>query len=318
MSVALIGAVWLAVGPALAVSPAAEALFQDGRRLLAAGNFKEACARFSESYAAEASSGTLLNLAHCHEKLGMTATAWAEYRVAARLARKQNRDDRAAVADEKAAALETDLARLTAIPSKVVPGLHVETEAGSLGEGGFGVAVPIDPGTHKVTVTAPGYRPWTTTVQLEDHEQRTLTIPEMSPIPTIPADIPKTAPGTGVMIETVPLERAAPAKTSSLGLDLAGGGGALLLGGTAAWLIAYAEFQTAKDVCNTGAGCTAADRSDRIGTIERLQTFAVGSWIAGGALLAASGVHYLLRRGSSSLAITIDPMNNGLAAFAAF
>src|SRR5215471_2500246 len=72
---------------AWAVSPAAEALFQEGRRLLSEGQTDEACARFAGSFAIEASSGTLLNLASCHEKQDKTATAWAEYRAAARLAR---------------------------------------------------------------------------------------------------------------------------------------------------------------------------------------------------------------------------------------
>jgi hypothetical protein len=57
----------------------------------------------------EASSGTLLNLAFRHETLGKTAMAWAEYQAAVGLARKQGREDRAATADAKVAALEPRL-----------------------------------------------------------------------------------------------------------------------------------------------------------------------------------------------------------------
>src|SRR5262249_18506399 len=88
LSVAVASVAW-------AVSPAAEAMFQEGKRLLSEGQTAEACARFASSFAIEASSGTLLNLALCHETQGKTATAWAEYRAAARLARSQGRDDRA-------------------------------------------------------------------------------------------------------------------------------------------------------------------------------------------------------------------------------
>ena len=103
IAVALLGLVPVT---AVAVSPAAEALFQEGRRLMAAGKTAEACARFAESYTQEASSGTLLNLALCHQKEGKTATAWTEYRNAARLARSQGREDRANAAEEKVAARE--------------------------------------------------------------------------------------------------------------------------------------------------------------------------------------------------------------------
>ena len=96
----------IAASRAGAVPPAAQALFREGRQLMASGNTAEACDRFAQSYALEAASGTLLNLALCHEKLGKVATAWAEYREAAALARGQDRPDRAAVAEERLAAIE--------------------------------------------------------------------------------------------------------------------------------------------------------------------------------------------------------------------
>ena len=61
---ALFGTVSLRVQ---AASPAAEALFEEGRRLLEAGRTDEACLKLAESLAQEMSSGTLLNLALCHE-----------------------------------------------------------------------------------------------------------------------------------------------------------------------------------------------------------------------------------------------------------
>jgi hypothetical protein len=177
----------LTTSTAGAVSPAAEALFEEGRRLMAAGNTAEACARFAESYALEASSGKLLNLALCHETEGKTATAWAEYRATARLARNEGREDRATTADQKVAALEPKLARLTTLAAKPVPGLKIASEDGWLGEGGLGLAVPIDPGVHRVTATAPGYRAWTASVEVQPNEQRALEIPPL-------AEEPKLAP----------------------------------------------------------------------------------------------------------------------------
>src|SRR5262249_31212082 len=86
--------IMLAASKARAAPRTAEALSREGRQWMAAGNTAEACARFAQSNQLEAASGTLLNLARCHEYLGKIATAWTEYRDAAALARSQNRIDR--------------------------------------------------------------------------------------------------------------------------------------------------------------------------------------------------------------------------------
>src|SRR3954465_9465866 len=66
---------------------AAEALFNQGRDLMTAGKFVEACPKFEASQQLDPGLGTMLNLAECYEKTGRTASAWAEYREAIPLAR---------------------------------------------------------------------------------------------------------------------------------------------------------------------------------------------------------------------------------------
>jgi tetratricopeptide (TPR) repeat protein len=311
---ALATAVALGSRRAGAVPPEAAVLFQEGRRLLAAGRTDEACERFAASYAIEASSGTLLNLALCHERQGKWATAWSEYRSAADLARAQSREDRARVADDKVAELEAKLPRMIPVPAKPVPGLRVATEGISLDQGGFGVATPLDPGPHTITVSAPGYRPWSSTVEMKEGQVRTLEIPELE------AELsPAAAP------QSIQDERASPAPSrpdapnpaargASLDLYLAAGGGLAIVSGAAIWGIAYANFQAAQDACNQG--CSQADRNSRVSSITTLQTIAIGSWIGGGALLLASGLHYWLagnERGSApSTAIGVAPLAGGV------
>ena len=317
MRATAVAAVLLALGsaPAGAVSPAAEALFQEGRKLLAAGKTTEACARFRESYALDASSGTLLNLARCHEMEGKTATAWTEYQAAARLSRSQGRADRAAVAEENARSVDARLARLTWTAAKPAPGLEIVTEAGTIHENGLGVAVPVDPGVHQVKVAAPGHRPWATTVEIKDAEQRTVEIPPLEVEPT-PAQKPPIATVAAAKSPPALVSASRPGeipvpRRSSLDLYLAGGGGIGLIAGTVIWSVAYAKFQSAKEACNQGAGCT--DRASRVSTIETLQRIAIGSWAAGGALLVASELHFRFGKTGAPLAVAIDPLHGGFS-----
>jgi hypothetical protein len=295
----------MASTPARAVSPAAEALFQEGRRLLSSGQTDTACARFAESYAAEASSGTLLNLALCHEKQGKTATAWAEYRGAARLARQQGREDRAVVADGKVAALEARLPRLTMIAARSVPGLRIATEEGTLGPGGLGVAVPVDPGLHRVTVSAPRYRAWATTVEMKEGEQRTLEIPELE---TMPASAVKDRPlPTPADLLSVPGAGAVPERRLSVPVVALGAlGVAGLVGGTMFALAYRSNLGEARSLCPLDV-CRDQAEEDRHGRLvadarRDLVMGLVAMGLGGAALLTSS---YLWWRGHAPRSTSI-------------
>jgi hypothetical protein len=284
---------------ARAASPAEES-FQEGRRLFAAGQIDEACQRFAASYDMVASSGTLLNLALCHQTQGKTATAWNEYRASARLARNQGREDRAAVADQSAQALEAKLARITVTSVEPVAGLHVVTEAGPLGEGGVKVDVPIDPGTHKLTATAPGYLSWTATVEVKEEQQLAIQIPKLEPEPVLPA------------FAQLADARSGEGRRSSLGLYLGAGGVVALGAGVALWSVAYSKLQSAKDVCTQG--CSQADRDNRVSDIQTLKGVAIGAWVVGGALVASGG-YLVLRKGkgtNKTATVALDPSHGGL------
>ena len=112
--------VWLVLS-ALAAAPhalgqdnkaAAEALFDDAKKLMAAKHYAEACPKFADSQRLDPGVGTLLNLGLCYKQNGQTASAWSSYREAASLARSEGQSDREDLARQEAANLEPQLTKL--------------------------------------------------------------------------------------------------------------------------------------------------------------------------------------------------------------
>jgi hypothetical protein len=140
----------------------AEQLYELGRKLMAEGRTSAACASFAESDRLDPATGTLLNLAACHEAEGKLATAWAEFREAQAAARHDGRDDRERFAAEHVAGLEPRLSylRIIVAPQGPADTIEVKLDESVLGATSWGVAAPIDPGPHEVTARAPGRTPF--------------------------------------------------------------------------------------------------------------------------------------------------------------
>ena len=163
----------------------AQELFDEGHRLMEAGDYDNACPKFKGSHEAEPSVGALLNLARCHEKLGRVASAWAEYRAAAALARRLGQDERAIKSDRLAEDLEPTLSRLTIRVSERYPGLEVRRDDEVVPESAWGQAMPVDPGRHRITAEAPGKRTYETFVDVAaDADRADLVIPQLNDAPT--------------------------------------------------------------------------------------------------------------------------------------
>lgn len=146
---------------------AAEALFDQGKKLLGEGKFAEACPKLAESNRLDPGIGTMLYLGDCYERGGQTASAWGQFREAAQVAARQG-DKREKVARERASKLEPLLSKLmvTVAPSSVVDGLEVRRDGTVINKALYGTEIPVDPGTHVVTATAPKRRAWESKVQV--------------------------------------------------------------------------------------------------------------------------------------------------------
>jgi hypothetical protein len=176
---------------------AAEALFESGRKLMADGKFAEACPKFADSQRLDPSTSTLLNLASCWEKAGRTATAWATYREAASAANAAGRKDHLAAALRHADALAPKLAHITVSVTAPVDGLQVRRDGIVVDRAAWGVPIPVDTGAHALEATAPGYSPWTSSLDVAaDGTDTTATVPALEPAPAAAAPAAEAAPVT--------------------------------------------------------------------------------------------------------------------------
>src|SRR5579864_6263971 len=91
----------------------AQALVDEGRRLMASGDYTAACARFASSEQLEASAATSLSLAACYEKAGKLVSAVDAFRKAEADAGSARQKSRAVFAKKKAASLVPTFSRLT-------------------------------------------------------------------------------------------------------------------------------------------------------------------------------------------------------------
>ncbi|HEY3237410.1 MAG TPA: hypothetical protein VGJ84_22005 [Polyangiaceae bacterium] len=126
---------------------AAEALFDEGRKLMQEGKLEPACRKFEASQRLDPAPGTLLNEADCWEKLGRTASAWVSFREAAALARNAGDTKRASAATQRAAALEPKLARLKiTVPDAVrsTSGLTVKRDGEKVDAALWDSPIPVD------------------------------------------------------------------------------------------------------------------------------------------------------------------------------
>lgn len=165
---------------------AAEALFKQGRDLMASGQYSEACPKLAESERLDPAPGTLLNLATCYERNGQIASAWVTYKEAATAARKADQTERARLATEKAAALEPSLPMLTIVvpPASDVPGLEVRRDGEMVGHAEWGAPIPLDPGPHVVEARAPGRQPWQGQAPvLAASAKASVEVPLLAPLP---------------------------------------------------------------------------------------------------------------------------------------
>ncbi|HEY3665400.1 MAG TPA: hypothetical protein VGL19_05345 [Polyangiaceae bacterium] len=252
-------------------SVAAQALFDEAKRLIQKGDAAAACPKLEESERLEASIGTKLNLANCYEKVGRTASAWILYLEVESDTKRNGQVERQTMAHNHAAALQPTLSHLTISvpPASRVPGLVVERDGAPVGEAQWGLSIPVDPGSHAVKAHAPGKKDWQSTLSVAaDASAQSLSVPALD-------NAPLTEKGQAA--PTKPHNRAQ--RTAAFVSFGVGGVGAVL--GTVFGLRAISKNSqsNASDKCSgdtcTPEGTTLRNSARSSGTISTV-AFAVG------------------------------------------
>jgi serine/threonine-protein kinase len=283
---------------------AAQALFYDARALMQAGKYSEACPKLEESLRLDAGVGTQFNLADCEEHLGKLAAAWAAFLEVAAESKSSGQHDREKLARKRAAALEPRLPRLVIVVSEGPPGLEVKRDGVPTHAAAWGTAIPVDPGLHRVTASAPGKQTWETTIMASEARTARVNVPR-----ELPASAVAIAPPSAAGARATDASAAATSPPSAVpGADALPPSGArrgtaqrtvgwIVTGLGAAGLGVGAGFgltslgdrndsraHCAGNVCDP-AGVSLRDDALRNGTIATVVSVAGGAALVGGALL---------------------------------
>ena len=189
---AALGAVTTVERVAHATSPQeqqlAQALFEEGRRLMDKKRYAEACPKLAESQRLDPGGGTLLNLAICHEKEGRLATAKIDYDDALTLATKDGRKDRQQIARERLAAIEPLIPRISVVVATAsdTEGLEVKLDGLVLRRAAWGVATPVDPGAHTIEASATNRKAWSTSIEIEASQKKAIDVPPLVLLAPLP------------------------------------------------------------------------------------------------------------------------------------
>lgn len=293
---------------------AAVQLFDAAEGLSKAGRLAEACPKYAESYRLDPALGALLHYADCRERNGELASAYAAFRDAAEIAAQKN-DDRKALAEGRAQALEPRLSKVSIelAPNAKVPGLEVSKDGTVLSDASLGIPIPLDRGVHRVDARAPGYKPWAVTVAVQREG-----VTEHVTVPALEAE--QAAPVPAVAPPPEPAQAPPPAKPESRGgvspVTWIAGGVAVagLATGVVFNVLARSANSDAEDRCTNDTdedACVVKDedeakkRQDSLDAAKADRTVSYVAFGVGGAAAAVAVVTLLIPRSKA-------PATNGL------
>lgn len=304
---------------AQSVHEQAEALFRKGKVLMQQEKFAEACAVFERSHQLKPNVSTLLNHANCREKNAQLATAWQLFIDAKRQTDAQPDETSqrlSATAAERARGLQPRISKLSfdVPPDYWLDGLEILRNADRVDPGAWSHLQPIDGGTYKITVRAPGHTEWSTTVVMKSEgDIQTIAIPKLDPVtpaaprpderpPPPPDPTPPIPPFTLSNTPPSSISQEAPRSTNmptihsgarrSLVLPIALGFTSLVLGGTA-----FAFSRSGDSIYDDATRERKDAKQEELWKAANKQRYIAQGFAAGAAACVGAAIYFYVRGG---------------------
>jgi hypothetical protein len=305
----------------------AEQFFRDGRALLKENKVGEACARFGESQRLDPQTGTLLNLALCHEQEGKTASAWAEFGEVAEQAERAGDAPRATFARQHVKDLDGKLSRVRLRVERPAADETIRIDGRALGASAWAAALPLDPGEHTLEASASGRKTWSSSVRIDPGATiRELPVPALEEAtlaaqPAVPLAAPAaTGPAPGALSPASPETPSGGGRPKTLGFVLGGVGLAGIAVGSVFGIDTFSKNSSINGLCPDKCPTpTALDQSKTLNsqasTSALVSTIGFGVGVAG----LAAGAYFLFLAPPSSATTagvrvvpSLDPATKGL------
>ncbi|MCL2448332.1 MAG: hypothetical protein FWD17_05245 [Polyangiaceae bacterium] len=285
--------------------PPSPAELGEARRLMADGNYAQACPKLANSESQSPSANTALTLATCYEKAGKIASAWAAYNEAAEVASSSRKKGAEVTAKRGAARLEGQVSRLTIrLAQGRTGGIEVRRDGERVPDSQIGSPVPLDGGGHDVEVAASGKKPWKAHIELASSGQNaTVDVPALDD--DAPAAAHPSAPAAATAEE--PPSSSSPGQAQRMSGLVVGalGVAGLVLGGVAG-LEANAKYHDALSACGGGTRCPPGSDGPALrSSAGTWATISTASFIGGGVLLAGGAVLWLTAPNGHAAAATM-------------
>lgn len=312
-TVTLIAAMVLWIGPTLAqpagdagdaaAEPDAASLFDRGLQDMLDGKYETGCPALRRSYQLEPLPGALFTLAECEAKWGRLATAMKLYREYLDVFRDMTPEDqgqqrgRDQIARDQIDALRGEAPKVQiVVPPNAPEGTQIELDGEPLDATTLAGPVPVDPGSHQVSITVPGAAaPRQYDFEVVENQRTAVRL-----------ELP----------EGARVEEEEPSEPIEFGLRegsyiVGGVGAALLIVGIVAGGVTMGKKSTIEDNCVdvqcTPEGLDAADSASTSGAVSTV------GFIAGPALLGAAVVMFVFGGDDDDGASDAEPAGETVA-----
>ena len=289
---------------------AAQALYEAATRAMDAKDYASACPKLEEAVRLVPSGvGARLTLGECYEAAGKLASAYASFGLAETMAAAAKQGERQEKAHNRAKALKPRLATLTiavADDVRAESGLEVRRDGVLAGAAQWGIASPVDRGTHVVVATAPGKSKWVKTVEVTDGAALMVTVDALFPVASaeqLPAKEDVAAPPLWMPAkeDAAAASLWGPQRIASLAV---GGAGLVALGaGSYFGVLASAKQKQSNDGLCDGNQCDQAGLDLRTDAIHAANA-TTALLVVGGAAVTVGVVLFVTAPGSKSQATT--------------